>query len=481
MKNLILTLIVVVALFLTACNNSGNGQLIGAQDRIEYNEVEPFGMKIIPQGHFKMGVGDEDPTYSMTYSAKNVTVQTFWMDETEITNNEYRQFVEWVVDSIIHVQLGETLDEEDNEHYMKYGRNDATEDHDEGEVIEPKHINWETEIDWESTNEEYRTALAYLILDPSIGNERYYHYKMKDMDIKKLVFEYWWYDKRAYKDDEVQGAAFKEFDNVDPQTKDMGMFSNRPTAYNQGAKPFLRHEAINIYPDTLCWIHDFVYSFNEPQTNTYFWHPVYDHYPVVGVSWKQARAFCAWRSHIRNNYLSTQEWAYENEFRLPNEAEWEWAARGYLSENPYPWGGPYTQNINGCFLGNFKPNRGNYSADGGVLTVIVAHYHPNDWGLYDMAGNVAEWCEDAYNESAHNFAHDLNMQYTYFAKDSDPPVLKRKVVRGGSWKDISYYMNTATRTYCYQDTGKSYIGFRCVQSYLGRVYGDNLATASNVY
>jgi formylglycine-generating enzyme len=72
-----------------------------------------------------MGVGDQDPTYSMTYSARNVTVQAFWMDQTEITNNEYRQFVEWVVDSIIHVQLGETLDEEENEHYVKYGKNEA--------------------------------------------------------------------------------------------------------------------------------------------------------------------------------------------------------------------------------------------------------------------------------------------------------------------------------------------------------------------
>ncbi|MDY0015638.1 MAG: SUMF1/EgtB/PvdO family nonheme iron enzyme, partial [Bacteroidales bacterium] len=103
MKNLIITLTAFVAILLTACNNSGNGQLIGAQDRMEYNEVEPFGMKIIPQGHFKMGISDEDPTYSMTYSAKIVTVQSFWMDETEITNNEYRQFVEWVVVSIIHV------------------------------------------------------------------------------------------------------------------------------------------------------------------------------------------------------------------------------------------------------------------------------------------------------------------------------------------------------------------------------------------
>jgi gliding motility-associated lipoprotein GldK len=277
------------------------------------------------------------------------------------------------------------------------------------------------------------------------------------------------------------GAAYKEFDNNDPQTKDMGMFSNRPTAYNQGKKPFLRREVVNIYPDTLCWIHDFTYSFNEPLTENYFSHPQYDDYPVVGVSWKQARAFCAWRTQIRNTYIGSRDWAFENEFRLPNEVEWEWAARGYRENSPYPWGGPYTQNSNGCFLGNFKPQRGNYVADGGVQTVVVAHYAPNDWGLYDMAGNVSEWCEDAYSESAYNFAHDLNMQYTYYAKDNDAPVLKRKVVRGGSWKDISYYMQTAVRNYCYQDTGKSYIGFRCVQSYLGRNFGDSKTASSNVY
>lgn len=238
MKKLILTLTVFVAIVLTGCRNTGDGQLIGAQDRMEYKEVEPFGMRFVPEGHYLMGIGDQDPTYSMTYSAKNVTVKAFWMDETEITNNEYRQFVEWVIDSIIHVQLGETLDEEENEHYLKYTRKQATEEHEEGEIIEPKLINWDTKIDWDSQDEEYRAALSYLILDLSAGNERYYHYKMRDMDIKKIVFEYWWYDKRAFRDDDVQGAAFKEFDNVDPQTKDMGMFSNRPTAYNQGAKPF---------------------------------------------------------------------------------------------------------------------------------------------------------------------------------------------------------------------------------------------------
>ena len=462
----------------TSCKNAGNGQLVGVQDRPEYVEVVPFGMKYIPLGHTIIGGGMADAAYSQTYAAKNVTVQAFWMDETEITNNEYRQFVMWVRDSIAHVLLGEAEVEEDNQHFKKYKKGEN-----EGEVIEPRLINWNTPIDWDSKDEEYQQVLANLYSSPA-GNERYYHYKAKDLNVKMLNFEYWWTDRRAYRDPEdpdVMGAAYKEFDNNDPQTKNMGMFSNRPTAYNQGKKPFLRREVVNIYPDTLCWIHDFTYSFNEPLTENYFSHPQYDYYPVVGVSWKQARAFCAWRTQIRNTYISSHEWAFENEFRLPNEVEWEWAARGYRENSPYPWGGPYTQNANGCFLGNFKPQRGNYAADGGVQTIVVAHYAPNDWGLYDMAGNVSEWCEDAYSESAYNFAHDLNMQYTYYATDNDAPVLKRKVVRGGSWKDISYYMQTAVRNYCYQDTGKSYIGFRCVQSYLGRNFGDSKTASSNVY
>ncbi|MBO4281892.1 MAG: SUMF1/EgtB/PvdO family nonheme iron enzyme [Bacteroidales bacterium] len=477
-KSIVMLASVVLTLVATSCKNAGNGQLVGVQDRPEYVEVIPFGMKNIPLGHTIIGGGMADAAYSQTYAAKNVTVQAFWMDETEITNNEYRQFVMWVRDSIAHVLLGEAEVEEDNQHFKKYRKGEN-----EGEVIEPRLINWNTPIDWDSRDEEYQAVLAQLYSSPA-GNERFYHYKAKDLNVKMLNFEYWWVDRRAYRDPEdpeVMGAAYKEFDNADPQTKDMGMFSNRPTAYNQGKKPFLRREVINIYPDTLCWIHDFTYSFNEPLTENYFSHPQYDYYPVVGVSWKQARAFCAWRTQIRNSYIGSHDWAFENEFRLPNEVEWEWAARGYRENSPYPWGGPYTQNSNGCFLGNFKPQRGNYAADGGVQTIVVAHYHANDWGLYDMAGNVSEWCEDAYSESAYNFAHDLNMQYTYYAKDNDAPVLKRKVVRGGSWKDISYYMQTAVRNYCYQDTGKSYIGFRCVQTYLGRNFGDSKTASSNVY
>ena len=82
-------------------------------------------------------------------------------------------------------------------------------------------------------------------------------------------------------------------------------------------------------------------------------------------------------------------------FRLPTEAEWEYAARGGRDMAKYPWGNPYIRNSKGCMLANFKPGRGNYYDDGFAYTAPVASYFANDYGLYDMSGNVAEWCEDA--------------------------------------------------------------------------------------
>jgi len=231
---------------------------------------------------------------------------------------------------------------------------------------------------------------------------------------------------------------------------------------------FIIKERINVYPDTLCWMRDFTYSNNEAMSQNYFWNNAYDNYPVVGVTWPQAKAFSAWRSKLFSSWLQSNGDMFVNDFRLPTETEWERGARGDLDLAQYPWGGPYIRNAAGCFLANFKPLRGRYFEDGGFHTVKVYSYNPNGFGLYCMAGNVAEWCSTTFDESMYEFGHDMSGEYDYQAQDGDPAVKKRKVIRGGSWKDIGYYLMNSTRTYEYQDTAKSYIGFRNVMTHLGR-------------
>jgi formylglycine-generating enzyme len=94
----------------------------------------------------------------------------------------------------------------------------------------------------------------------------------------------------------------------------------------------------------------------------------------------------------------------------------------------------------------------------------AGYFDPNDYGLYDMSGNVAEWTSSAFYEAAYDVASDLNPEVEYNALPDDPPVMKRKVIRGGSWKDIPYFIRNSTRTYEYQDSAKSYIGFRTVRT-----------------
>jgi len=229
---------------------------------------------------------------------------------------------------------------------------------------------------------------------------------------------------------------------------------------------FIMHESVAIYPDTLCWIRDFSYSYNEPLTYRYFSHPAFEDYPVVGVNWNQARAFCNWRTRLNENYRSRMNDTPAHDYRLPTESEWELASRGGRLDTKFPWGSYYTRNQQGCFQANFKPLRGNYVADSqtNTTTMKVGSYDPNDYGLYDMAGNVAEWTSSAYFESGYDLANDLNPEVDYRAHPDDPPVMKRKVIRGGSWKDTEYFIRNSTRSYEYLDTTKSYIGFRCVRS-----------------
>lgn len=440
MKTMLKYPVPLLALLLAAmssCQSSGNGQLVGVQGRVAWYQPDPYGMLYLPMGSYNMGPSDQDVPYASTTKSKTVSVQAFYMDETEITNNEYRQFVYWVRDSIARRILGEEVDEE---YLISVNYYD--------EDIDPPHVNWEPRIEWDEPDQREALEVMYY---PEFERFR----GKREIDVRKLDYEYFWIDYRDAARKGGPGAPLRQRGMTDRSI-------------------FIKRDVINVYPDTLCWVHDFTYSFNEPMTKMYFSHPAYDNYPVVGVTWKQARAFCIWRTELLNNYLRSLGGVHVQDFRLPTESEWEYAARGGLDLAPYPWGGPYIRNTRGCFLANFKPLRGNYVDDGGFHTVPVNSYSPNDYGLYCMSGNVAEWTSNAFDESAYDFAHDLNMDYSYEAKDDDPPVLKRKVIRGGSWKDIGYYLQNGTRTYEYQDTAKCYIGFRSVMSFLGRAKGDDI-------
>lgn len=408
------------------CKGPGNtGELVGVKlDKLKSHKT-PYGMVLIPSGTFIMGASDEDITFSQVAQNKQVTIAAFYMDDTEISNSEYRQFVHWVRDSILITNfLG------DDSYFIQNPNSNNS-----GQRF----------IDWDKVakNSPWKTS------DPAIQeriNSMFYQgddrvFGKNEYDVSLLKYHYEWYDLQA---------AVNGRNNPDKKRSD-----------------FIRRDTMLVYPDTTVWLADFTYAANEPMVYGYFSHPSFDDYPVVGVTWRQAQAFNSWRTRLFNNTAAKRKESERMEYQLPTEAQWEYAARGGKVGMQYPWGGPTARNARGCLMANFKPGRGNYIDDGVDYTAPVYSYWPNDFGLYNMAGNVAEWTQSAYNESAYSFVHDMNPTYTYNAKASDHETLKRKVVRGGSWKDVGFYLQNSSRQYEFQDTAKSYIGFRSVTQYIG--------------
>lgn len=439
-------------LVLASCYPGPRGELVGVYPREDWVQVNPYGMNYIHFGSYTMGPSDQDAPYALNATSKTVTIPAFYIDIHEISNNEYRQFVYYVRDSLYL----DALAQNDDDRYF-YAEDEQGRELDR--FIDKGYVlNWEEGIDWEDED------IFDLLYDEFYlqGSDRFYN--RKQVDSRKLNYRYWWVD--------FDGAASKS--GKDEEYGEVNSLNQLHSIRGHSDRSqFVIEEIINVYPDTLVWVHDFTYSYGEPLTETYFWHPAYDDYPVVGVTWGQTKAFNAWRTQILNEWKQQNGESFVQRFRMPSEAEWEYAARGGLELSPYPWGGPYIRNIQGCPLANFKPMRGDYVEDAGCYTVPIESYSPNDYGLYQMAGNVSEWTNTAYDESVYDFTHDMSSEYTYHAEVDDPPSLKRKVIRGGSWKDIGYYCQTSSRSYEYQDTAKSYIGFRCVMSYLGR--GKNVA------
>jgi len=383
-------------------------------------------------------------------------------------------------------------------------------------------------------------------------------------------------------------------------------------------------------PDTLVWRNEL--SYNEPLVEYYFRHPSFNNYPVVGVTWRQAYDFCLWRSDrvnegvlMEKGYLNKQTLQgqagagsdgnfttksyllglYDNaqpgklatskknplktaqgtprtnvtfedglllpDYRLPFEAEWEYAAYGYIGQNPrpstkegkrgeelimnkqvYPW----SQNVNGLrdqrhgswqgqFLANFKRGNGDYAGvagglnDDAIYTADVKSFYPNNFGLYNMAGNVSEWVMDVYRPLSVDYddvasfrGNKFDRLYIADPTSSDPSTRyekdslgrvkrvmvsdeesrnrrnyqradvvdyldgdslsqssygygmttlisdKSRVYKGGSWADLPYWLNPGTRRFMEEDQASATIGFRCAMNRMGSTEGNGRKTGN---
>lgn len=437
------------------------GEVVGVGGGRGFSEPTPYGMTLVKRGFLKMGIDSQDSLWGKKTPVREISVDGFWMDETEITNSEYKQFVNWVKDSIIRERLADPAFAGDETYKITEDKN--------GDPVKP-HLNWKKPLPRKPNDDEQRAFNSLYVVNPVTGE--------KSIDASQLNYRYEVYDyvTAALRRNRLNAQERNLNTDVAVDPNEVVMISkdtayiddeghivretiNRPLS---GPWDFLNTYIVNVYPDTTCWVNDFRNSDNELYLRNYFSNPTYNEYPVVGVTWEQANAFCAWRTDYLLKGLGGEA-RYIQRYRLPTEAEWEYAARG-KEGNEFPWENKDVKSGDGCFYANFKPDKGNYTEDGNLITSRVGIYKANSNGLYDMAGNVAEWTSTIYTEAGVDAMNDLNPQLSYNAAKEDPYRLKKKSVRGGSWKDPKSYIRSAWRSWEYQNQPRSYIGFRCVRS-----------------
>ena len=482
MKNLSPTLFITaiaMAAAMSSCfsgSSSATGGEVTGVGGTSWAEPTPYGMVLVDRGSMKVGVNKPDSAWNLEADSRGISVDGFWMDETEVTNGKYKQFVFWVRDSIIRERLADPA----------YGGNEdfKIEEDKDGNPIKPR-LNWNKPIPWRNPNEDEQRAIESLyVINPITG--------VKELDASQLNYRYEIYNHTEAARRRNRLDASRRDLNTDRPVAQTNPTVSKDTAYIDedgvirresitreltGPYDFLNTYIVNIYPDTTAWVNDFENAYNEPYVRMYFSHGGYSEYPVVGVSWEQANAFSNWRTDFLRRSLG-KEGVYIEPYRLPTEAEWEYAARAGVNENMYPWDGDIAMSDDkGCFYANFKPGEGNFVRDGHIITSRVGTYAPNDFGLYDMAGNVSEWTSTAYNESVSKITSDLNPEFRYDASADDPYRMKRKIVRGGSWKDVAHNVRSDLRMWEYQNEQRSYIGFRNVRSQIGFAKGTKLKNA----
>jgi formylglycine-generating enzyme required for sulfatase activity len=407
---------------------------------IPYNHSKlaaPPGMVYIPGGSTVIKYSQSSTD---TNSKKKVSLSSFFIDKTEVTNQQYRQFVNWVLDSVaVSTYL------KDDKYFLENKSGDSTK----------KRINW-AKVNhkkiFESRDEDIKSKLQ-----PMYENG----------EIKKEMYTF----------------AYTYLKAVGTNTKaKVGEYTTEP---------------VNVYPDEKIWAKDLANSQTDVLVENYFTAPPYDDYPVVGVNWKQARAFAYWRSKTGGGYANIADYMkyYHLTYTLPSEAQWVYAAQETVNDNkadetdnnapevstsdstanaprdsasmaaaamnPVIDSTPVDQDKHGL-LANFKQDEGDYTEDGSAFTLPVMSYAPNRFGVYNMVGNVSEWVLDAYSPSAYAFVSDVNPVLLYDADSTDADAMKRKVVRGGSFMSNAKSLSPYYRDLELQNVSHCYIGFRCV-------------------
>lgn len=344
---------------LTGRGSDDHGEVVGVPGRTGWKMETPRNMVFIPGGSFVIGAVDQDIA-SLVNPEKQVAVSSLYVDKCQITNNQYRQFIDALLEEAATAQETQNISDEP---------------------------------------EEYDTSSV------------------------------------------VAGVAMETEENE----------------WSVPSKEFIMEE---LYPDMRVWEQDFAHHMADRMVECYYDHPSYDNFPVVGITWDAAKYFSEWRTKHLNAYREDNGlWGGMPQFRLPTAAEWTYVARGGKAFAKYPWGGPYVRNAEGELLANFKSSRGNYRECVYDHIAPVDHFAANDYGLH-IGGNVSEWTLDAYNPASSAYVWDLNPIY----HDEEEP---RKIIKGGSWKDIARFLQTDAIDYEYQDKPRSYIGFRCVMPHIG--------------